>query len=425
MSDSQVSFEGIWKAYPAWPAGTRTLRAVASRRAPVLLRRGARRWALRDVSFEVRRGQSVGVIGPNGAGKSTLLRLASGLGQPTRGRATTASESASVLSLGSWFDLSLTGRENALTALIVQGWRTSQARALIPAVLEFAELEEFADAPVRIYSEGMKLRLAFGVIAQLQPEVLLVDEVMAVGDLRFQAKCIERIREMRDSGTSLLLASHDLDQVRAECQHAVWLDGGCVRATGDAASVVARYREAGRDATLERTPPLAGPGEAGLELRRNRFGSQEVTIEDVALQGPGGQPAGELRSGGSISVSLELHACGRPIDDPIVQVRIYRATDDVLCFESSTEAGGLRLGRVTDPTRVLLAIDRLDLLPGDYLLDLGVYPPDWAFAYDFHWHAYELRVVGPPGEQGVFSPPHRWERRSLEAPAAASRSRGG
>jgi lipopolysaccharide transport system ATP-binding protein len=403
---SALVVENLWKRYPAWPAGTRTLRAVLSRRAPVLLRRGDGRWALQSVSFEMAPGESVGVIGHNGAGKSTLLRLACGLAQPTRGRVAVSRDTGSVLSIGSWFDLTLSGRENVLTAAMVLGFGRAQARALIPAVLEFAELEDFADAPVRIYSEGMKLRLAFGVLAQLSPELLVVDEALAVGDLSFQAKCIERIREMRAAGTGLLLASHDLAQVVAECDRVVWLDGGRVRRIGPAGVAVAAYREAGRQETLARTP-AAGSADGPLALHVNRFGSQELTIEGVAILGPGGVPATAVSSGGSVSFTMELRPHRFDIVDPIVAVTLIRVADELVCAECSS-VGALRLGKLERPRAITLTLDRLDLRPGDYVLDVGVYPADWAFAFDFHARAYPLRVTGEPGGEGVLRPPHRW-----------------
>jgi lipopolysaccharide transport system ATP-binding protein len=406
---SALTVQDVWKSYPAWPAGTRTLRGVLSRRAPLLLRRGEGRWALQAVSFELAPGESMGVIGHNGAGKSTLLRLACGLGHPTRGRVVVSRETGSVLSIGSWFDMTLSGRENVLTAAMVLGFGGAEARALVPAALEFAELEDFADAPVRIYSEGMKLRLAFGVLAQLTPELLLVDEALAVGDLSFQARCIERIREMRSAGTGLLLASHDLSQVVAECDRAVWLHGGKLRRIGSAGEVVAAYREAGREETLARTP-AAGPADGPLALHVNRFGSQELTIEQVAVLGPDGAPGVDVSSGGSMTVSMELHPRRSAITDPIVAVSLIRVADDLVCAECSS-VGGLRLGTLDGPVELALTLDRLDLRPGDYVLDVGVYASDWTFAYDFHAHAYPLRVTGEPGGEGVLRPPYRWSTR--------------
>ena len=403
---SALIVDDVWKSYPAWPAGTRTLRAVISRRAPVLLRRGQARWALREVSFEMAAGDSVGVVGHNGAGKSTLLRLASGLGHPTRGRVAVSRDTGSVLSLGSWFDVTLTGRENVLTAAIVLGFSRARARELVPAALDFSGIGDFADAPVRIYSEGMKLRLAFGVLAQLEPELLLVDEVLAVGDLGFQAKCVERIREMRSAGTGLLLASHDLSQVVAECERAIWLHGGRVRQVGPAGSVVAAYREAGREETLARTP-TTGPADGPLALHVNRFGSQELTIEHVAVLGPDGAPASDVISGGSLSVSLELQPRRPGIADPIVVASLIRVADDLLCVECSS-AGALRLGALDRPVTATLTIERVDLAPGEYVLDLGVYTPDWSFAYDYHSHAYPLRITGEPGGEALIRPPYRW-----------------
>jgi lipopolysaccharide transport system ATP-binding protein len=411
-----IRLEQVWKSYPRWSGETRTLRGIVSRRVP-LIARGSddRRWVLRDVSLDAAPGESVGVIGPNGAGKSTLLRLASGLGRPTRGTIQVPARTASVLSFDSWFDLNLTGRENAMSALVVNGWRRSQAHALIPSVIEFAELEGFADAPVRTYSEGMKLRLAFGVVAQLRPDALLVDEVIAVGDLRFQRKCLERIRELRAEGTTLILASHALGQLVEECDRVLWLNGGSVRALGEAASVVAEYETAMYSTTIDRTPAPAGEQDEALELRRNRWGTQEVTIDSVTLRGPDGASIDEIATGRRLMISLRLSSQLEAVSEPVVGFAIHRASDGVVCYDSSTAADGVRVGTVTDVITVEVEFERLDLLPGEYLFDVGVYRSDWAYAFDFHWQAYPLRVVGGTAEKGVFRPPHRWAVISKEA----------
>jgi lipopolysaccharide transport system ATP-binding protein len=395
--------QGVWKSFPRWSAGSRTLRGVVAQRVPLVARARDRRWVLSDVTLEAEPGEGVGLIGPNGAGKSTLLRLAAGLGRPTLGTIERPEATAAVLSFDSWFDAELTGRENAVTALVVNGWRRAEAAGLLPRVLEFAELEDFADAPVRTYSEGMKLRLAFGVVAQLQPQALLIDEVIAVGDLRFQRKCMQRIDELRASGTTLVVASHDLDYIVANCERALWLQAGVVRAAGDAAAVVAEYRSAMRSTTLDRTPaPTAARKEGDLELRRNRYGSQDATIDAVTLER-------EIETGAGLTIGLDVSARNGSVDDPIVGIAIHRVSDGVICYESSTESDGVRVGTLAGRLRVELRFDQLDLLPGDYRLDAGLYRGDWEFAYDFHWQAYPLRVVGSSRDKGIFRPPHRWE----------------
>jgi lipopolysaccharide transport system ATP-binding protein len=399
----RVAFEGVWKSYPRWDAPSRTLKGTALRRIPGFMTPSARRWALRDVSLRLRGGSITGLIGPNGAGKSTLLRLASGVGAADRGRITLPPDTASVLSLGHAFSPDLTGRENAYTAALMAGLGPHAARAALSPALRFAELEDFAEAPLRTYSDGMKLRLAFGVIAQLSPEALLLDEVLAVGDLRFQRKCVEHIEGLKEAGAAILMASHGIDEVAELCDDVVWLQAGRVRAVGAAEAVVGEYREAMRSATVERTPPQGG-GQDDLELRRNRFGSQELVIERVRILGTAD---GELEVGGSLDIRFELRPTGGPIDAPIVGVSIRRV-GDVLCYDSSTKADGVVIGDVDGPIEVELSFPRLDLLPGEYVLDLGVYEATWAFAYDYHWHAYGLTVLGAASDRGVFRPRHAW-----------------
>jgi lipopolysaccharide transport system ATP-binding protein len=398
---SAVRFQRVWKSYPRWPSGTRTV----TRRLPLLGRSG-RTWALSDVSFDVPAGGSLGIIGPNGAGKSTLLRLAAGLGKPNRGTIDPPADAAAVLSLGDTLDPKLSGRENALTAALVDGWSLDDAKRLLPAVAEYAELEEQFDAPVRTYSDGMRVRLAFAVIAQARPSVLMVDEVISVGDLAFQARCAATIREMRAEGTTLVLASHDLGLVERECEEALWLDHGEQRMLGPAGEVVAAYREAAHARVVASTPAPTTLG-GRLELRRDRVGTQELTIDLVTIEP---QVVGH---GERAEFRLELTNHGPDVDDPIVELKVARSDDEVLCLHTTTRDSGVALGRVASRAAVSLALERVDLLPGAYTVDVAVYSADWQTTYDYHWHGYEFTVAGAAAGRGLVSPPQRWSAGQL------------
>jgi lipopolysaccharide transport system ATP-binding protein len=307
-----LRFDEVSKAYPDWSGAPRTLRGVLARRVPAVRRRRGLRWALRDVSVELPAGRSLGLIGPNGAGKSTFLRLSSRLGRPTHGRVTVAEDAATVLNLGTSFDPQLTGRENAVTAALLAGLSRREVAAALDRVLAFSELEDFADAPLRTYSEGMRLRLAFGVIAQLRPRLLVLDEVLAVGDLGFRAKCQERMDELRDEGTSIVLASHSFDEIRRICDQAIWLHHGRVRARGDVEAVIAEYEEAVHEATLAATPVGSGRDDRGLELGENRFGTQEVTLDEISVARARVDPRPVLGPGDPLEVSVLLCLAAPP-----------------------------------------------------------------------------------------------------------------
>lgn len=399
---SALSLDSVWKAYPRWPRGTRTLKEAIRQRVPLLMRGAPQLWALEDVSLDLDRGQAVGIIGANGAGKSTLLRVAAGLSEPTRGGRTATRELAAVLELGASLDPTLTGAENAVTMARVLGMPGREADGALPEILDFAELESFAGAPVRTYSAGMKLRLAFAVVAQLRPQLLVLDEVLAVGDLRFQEKCLERVRQLRERGTALLFASHDLGQVRTHCERALWLDNGVVRASGTTADVIGAYREAMHAQTIARTPE--GERDGHLELGRNRFGSQEMRIGSVQLLSGAGVPADQLAAGESLSVEFE--ADGPAGEMPLASVSVTRASDGLVCLDATSEHADVRApgdGRVV----IRAEFPPLELAPGRYHVSVGIYAPGWDHAYDYHWQAYPLAVSGHPTE-AVLDVAPRW-----------------
>jgi lipopolysaccharide transport system ATP-binding protein len=400
----------VWKAYPEWSGGPRTLRAALSRRVPLLIRPQSERWALRDITLSLKRGEAVSLIGHNGAGKSTLLRMLAGIGRPTRGRIRVPQRTAAVLTLGDVFDLDLSGRENAISTAMATGLRQRDAEARLAAMVEFAELEESIDAPMRTYSDGMRLRLAFGVVAQFEPDLLLLDEVIAVGDMRFQEKCMARVQEMRHAGAALVLASHALDQVAAESDRVLWLEHGAVRMDDKPDLVLEAYAEAMHVETLERTPD-PDHAEGTLVLRENRFGTQELTIEDVTLVHADGGATDAIRSGAALGVNMTLVPGAEGVQDPIVSVTITRQDDEVVCYETSTDGDGIALGWTDAPLPVSLTFPRLDLIPGRYMVDVGVYEGSWSYSYDYHWHVYPLAVTGAEPDKGVFRPGHSWQVR--------------
>ncbi|MEA2303680.1 MAG: lipopolysaccharide transport system ATP-binding protein [Solirubrobacteraceae bacterium] len=421
----RIEFHGVWKSFPQWAspeAGPRTTRGMLARRAPWATRNREQRFALSDVSVEVAEGRMLGIIGANGAGKSTMLRLAAKLGRPTRGRVVVPEDTSAVLSLGDTLDMTLSGAENAYTAALVAGMPGRMARGLIPEIMAWAELEEFAHAPVRTYSDGMKLRLAFAVIAQLEPRALILDEVLAVGDLRFQEKCAARIAELRSGGTTVMFASHSLEEIAESCDEAIWLQQGSIRALGPAGEVVERYRNAVRTETLAVTPQ--GTSDGGLEFGVNRFGSQEVTIDDVRCFGADGRVPEALRPGEALGVELDVRSPG-DTKEVTVSVAVSRMADDVLCFETSSEELPDRILVGPDGLTVGLSFERMALNAGEYSLDVGVYEPTWSHAYDYHWHAHPFRVSAASSVKGVVVAGARWQRPRPGLPSQSAHQPGG
>ena len=202
-------------------------------------------WGLKDVTFEIPRGRAVGLVGANGSGKSTLLRLI-GVGKPDEGTIEAHGRLGALLDLGAGFHPDLTGRENAMLAGILNGLTRAETLAQLDSIVEFAGVEEAFDSPIRTYSTGMVMRLAFAVAAHTEPDILLIDEVLAVGDAAFQKKCLDRIAQFRQNGCTILLVSHVGEQVQEFCQDAIWLEHGRMKAQGPASSVVRAYLEAGR-----------------------------------------------------------------------------------------------------------------------------------------------------------------------------------
>lgn len=394
-SDVAISLDSVSKCFTR-AAGRRTLKELALD--PTGRLRGAEHWALRDVSLDVPRGSTVGVIGANGAGKSTLLRLVAGLGKPTAGTISRPRDVAAMLTLGDTFDPLLTGRENATTAGILSGFRRRDVLASLDEVVAFAELEDVFDHPLRTYSDGMRIRLAFAVAVAAEPDALVIDEVLSVGDLRFQERCFARLEQLQARGTTLLLASHDEAIVRRLCSRVLWIDQGRVQALGEPDDVLETYAGAMRAETERR---MAAAGVEAAAVGEDRIGTLEVEIADVRVRATG--PAdGEHESAVRLEIDLEPRI---PVDEPVVSVSLHRVGDYARMLDVSSEAGGAALGRLDAPRTVVLELDGLRLPPGSYRFDVGVFERGWGYIYDYRWHAYPLEVGS---EDGAGEPRTRW-----------------
>lgn len=386
------------------PSGPLTWRKLLSNRGP---RRGLQPvWALREVSFSVEAGRSLGLVGPNGAGKSTLLRLIGGIGRPDEGRLEVNGRVAALFELGQDFHPELTGRANAITAGVIAGFTRKEMLQRLPAVMEYADLGRFIDSPLRIYSSGMKARLAFAVAIHTDPDVLLVDEALAVGDVGFQRRCLESMRGLRAAGVTIVVASHSVDEVRAICDHVMWLQAGSVVTSGPPDEVIRRYEEITARRT-ELLTPHHGDGTptaqgVRLELHKNRFGTQEARIDSVRLLGPWPEDHSAGLTGSPLRVEV-LASVPEHLQPAALSVKLIRRRDGLMCLDTSTTVSAS-----TDLVRVTAGIERLDLSPGEYSFDVGLFSEDWDRTYDFHKAAYELQVTGPGPAGALWAPPVGW-----------------
>lgn len=283
MRDPAIRVHALGKRYRLGAAEEpyQTLRDALARAASAPLRRLrgkssgdlSQLWAIRDLSFEIGQGESIGVIGRNGAGKSTLLKILSKITQPTEGFAEIRGRVGSLLEVGTGFHPELTGRENIFLNGAILGMKRREIRDTFDEIVAFAEVERFLDTPVKHYSSGMYMRLAFAVAAHLQPETLLIDEVLAVGDAAFQKKCLGKVSDVARSGRTVLFVSHNMAAIRNTCSRVIWLDQGRVRADGPASEVVREYLQIGSSTVERRTwdDPATAPGNDAVRLSSVRI----------------------------------------------------------------------------------------------------------------------------------------------------------
>ncbi len=397
--------------------------------------------ALHDVSFAVEEGETFAVVGANGSGKSTLLKLIAGTARPTAGRLTVNGRISALLELGAGFHPDFTGRENVFLNAALLGLSRRETERVLPEIEAFAELGDFFDAAVKTYSSGMYMRLAFAVAAHVDPDVLLIDEILAVGDEYFQRKCFAKLNEFRARSKTICFVSHDLNAVGRLCRRGILLEGGRVRASGDIALVLEAYAEL---VEAHEQHALAGDAPKG-----DRWGSGEVRIERVVLESGGREtlvvrsgepfairlgyevsaPVGEMILGASAPIGEAVFGAGAPvgetilgagaasgrtdpgvsapIDEAVFGVTIYR-DDGVSVYGTNTQLDGVRVPLRRSGGEVTFRVDRLPLLPGRYELDVAAASPA-LHAYDYHSKRFSFRVSGTPGELGTARIEHRWE----------------
>jgi ABC-type polysaccharide/polyol phosphate transport system ATPase subunit len=382
--------------------------------------------ALRDVSFGVPRGSTFGVIGRNGSGKSTALKLVAGITKPTSGTVDVQGRISALIELGAGFHPEISGRENVFINGIMLGLSKREIQDRFDDIVEFAELRPFIDAPVKTYSSGMYMRLGFAVAIHVDPDVLLVDEVLAVGDEGFTHKCLDKFGEFRRRGKTILLVTHSLNLVERFCDEAVWLDAGEKRAEGDPKRVVGAYLtavehteeqllaaetaravdDAGRNRSAGPAEPVPiDPTTDMFQATEGRWGSREVEITDVAFLDAAGQPAHVFHSGDAIAVRIKARASA-PTDDFVFGIGLFNA-DGVCCYGTNTYLEEMNPERLAGDAEAIFAVDSLDLVEGTYKLDVAVHKRD-GYPYDYHRLLYTFRVKSRTHDVGVYRPRHAW-----------------
>ncbi len=365
-------------------------------------------WAVRDVSFAVEPGQMVGLIGPNGAGKSTTFKLISGIIQPTSGRMEVHGRVAALLELGTGFHPELSGRDNIFLSGALSGVSRAEMQRKFEAIVDFSELEPFIDVPVKHYSSGMFARLAFAVSIHLDPEILLVDEVLAVGDQAFQQKCLDRIARLRETGITICLVTHALETVRTMCTRAIWFDHGQVQADGTPEAVVRHYLD--HTATVE-AQRLVEAAQDLVGLAHRRWGRGPIEIVRVRLLGQDGSERTLFETGECVRLQIDYEA-HQPIPTPVFGIAIHRQ-DGFHVSGPNTAFSGLQLPALNGRGTVRYVIPYLPLLEGLYHVSAAIVNQANNQTYDYHDRLYPFRVQNSGGRMreryGIMTLQGQWE----------------
>ena len=374
--------------------------------------------AIEDLTIRIPRGASVGVIGRNGSGKSTLLKLITGIYKPDTGKININGRVAALIELGAGFHPDFSGRENLFLGGIMHGMTRAQISERFNEIVGFAGLESVIDDPLRTYSSGMFMRLGFSLAVHVKPDVLLIDEVLAVGDAAFVAQCKERLKQLRREGTTLLLVSHDLDAIERWCDEAVWLHSGKVMDRGEPRRVVDHYRqfvERGEELLLEEArdrkrehEPIAGDmaDESNQELPVARWGSREIEISQARLLDGNSREHALYHPEDALTIEIDYIVREHGLA-PVFGVAIHRS-DGLAVFGTNTDIERVAVPALQDRGKIRFIVERLGLLEGNYTVDVAVHRTD-GYPYDYHRGIAAFAVRPLLGQIGVVVPAHRWE----------------
>ncbi len=345
-------------------------------------------YTLRDVSFDVMPGQGFGIIGRNGSGKSTTLKMVARILQPNEGEIEVNGRVSALLELGAGFHPDLTGRENIYLNGSVLGLQEEEVEALFDDIVAFSELEDFLDMQVKYYSSGMYMRLGFSVAIHVQPDILIVDEILAVGDQAFQKKCLKKITELKKNGTTILMVSHNINQLQTVCNELIWIEKGEMVARGHVEDVIAQYvADSYQNRGEEKNKSFVRSGDGVIELTAVRI------LNDL------GEEQEEFETGESLTIEMAYHS-SEPIPNPEFGLAIYRE-DGLHVNGPNTNFSGLDLGIVEGDGIIRYCINDLPLLPAKYLITTAVHDSRFPRCYDMHQEAYSFRIV-PGGTKEIY-----------------------
>ncbi len=352
-------------------------------------------WAVKDVSFSLEPGEALGIIGPNGAGKTTILKLLSRVTYPTQGEIKIHGRLSALIELGAGFHPDLTGRENIYLNGTILGMKRAEIRRRFDQIVEFAGIGHYLDTPVKRYSSGMYARLGFAIAAHMDPDVLLVDEVLAVGDYAFQQKCHAHMDRLRSQGTTLIFVSHNMEAVRRVCDKVLVMYRGEKIFEGSAAEGIIAYSDALREAARNRAVEV--PEEGGVAERIMTFDAEIVRVE---LLDETGQPATVFQAGQRAVVRMHV-VFHRDVDSPVFSLNV-RTVDGRVVYDTTTKWQGVQIPYFQAGERCIAAFELdLRLLDGEYQLGVAAVAADFSYFYDYLERATSFYVEGARGAKGL------------------------
>lgn len=361
-------------------------------------------YALKNISVSIKKGQTIGVIGHNGSGKSTLLKVISKIYRPDSGQIWVKGRVSSLIELGAGFHPEFSGRENVFINGIILGLSKKEIRKKFRLIVEYADLEKFIDAPVRTYSSGMFMRLAFSVAVNIDPDILLIDEVLAVGDEAFSKKCGKRFEEFQKSGKTLVIVSHDLLAIEKWCEEVIWLNQGAIQAVGQPKKIIDQYKNSVSPNDSSGKEPLQNTNKS-LEQGR-RWGSKEIEIASIKLLDNSKKERFSYITGEkmTIEISYKVH---KHVAEPVFGFGIYRP-DGICCYGSNTDIGNIHINELKKDGVVSIDISHLDLIEGLYHLDIAVHDRN-DHAYDYLSRCLSFLMSSDIKDAGIIRLRHTWE----------------